>query len=1477
MKIIQISDMQFIDEMNEEDIIICVNVIYKNLISVNAHNEKYGLIVCGDIIEGNDEKNGNKVEAYKNASVFFDELKKRFLGDDFSLFIVPGNHDIIDNSLESFDNFCRPIVSYRNDFENNNAIGIISENINYILSSTVIEKDYTKSKIDCDSIERACSDAHMNVIVGHHEMKYDKTLISNDEELFKIIGDKKINFFLHGHTHKGYKVYEWGGCTFIGSRRCFEADWGIDVRKPSFNVIITGKLGVKKVFDCRYEERCEMYKYYPIFPVIEYPDTKHKYLFEEEYIERNVTLISSNDSTEIVDGFLNKKDNLYNIIKYGENDVSGKKIILLSEAGVGKTKEIMHLAKQLYEDEESYPYLIYLNNYTGQKIEDLLPSDYSGLKQYLYLLFDGYDEIAKDSKTKFNRILRSFCEEHTLTKIVITSRENFVYNNLPHFTKYKLGKLDNEDIAKYLDLHDIDQKDFLKQIHQKKLSHILNIPFYLKYLSQIYKKENSLPNSSILMDELLEYTIKIDEAKFANEEEIIDERLRITNLLCKVAFSIQLLGQTYLSIREYEQLFSIADRDILKYRGVWSKKDNSLWTFEHNNFREYLAALHLNKIGVEKVKEYVLIGGKLINNWVGSVAYLVSIGNQKELLELLIDSVDLSLLKFEKDKIEKKYRIIIFKKIIEKSRDDNVWLDKNGSISEELANFAGSRETVEFLLNEIRQQKRFRALSNAINVLSKFNGISNLFGLEDEVRGVLLNLCANPDVRDNEISDAIYALAKLNLYNEEVTETLIGLFEENGAATQKTSTIRSAMYYYLDKSNNIDNCIDFIIYGIDCLHKDMNKTKEGAFTMESYHLMESLKGLSSFSANNRILEIIIEKYSKGYFFSGEDIIKIIVEKAIDFYKSGNEGQFNEILKFYLLDHEMRNHQNTLLLKEFFVRTDTLQRACDYIISIAGNGVTDRTIILLFEETLDDSLFEHYVDEYVGGELRGNEFIKKVIIRGRYYIKKNPYLSDKLIESGNQELIINELDYDEDFRKKQKQNYFDSLFDDESLKELIYELVEISGNENLKFGQLLEVDYEKTQKRRDLVSLKIQLYHFFRTESEEVITHYIEKKTLEWYRITQIYKELNRETIEIEVSDEQTDYILSYYKKNIEKENFKQMTNKGIVLIFFMIKFEFFCKKEILLDMLMVPIQYFGFYNNNKELQTEKINFNEKPFGYLEDKIEDDLVRNRVIKNIDEEILTGEVLRAHLMYCKKYKLENAIDLATKVCINDEESNYYKCEAVQYLIVINKLEYILSELLPNVSEELKLDIARLVSKIATPEMVSYFEEYYKSDTTNWRLVEYLIEMNSRIGLDAYFDMIKDSGLEKSHDNSISKKDDLTRTIECISDIKHLNWVMKLIKLEFNGQFQDNGIYRLYNSIYNILSHMCYADKENDKKFSLSNYLVVAKALKDIKEKNEENFELLGFCNNWLIDHENIARNFKQKTYTIAEVKKIIDSIS
>lgn len=312
------------------------------------------------------------------------------------------------------------------------------------------------------------------------------------------------------------------------------------------------------------------------------------------------------------------------------------KILLLSDAGQGKSTELQYVAHELY-DTPYFPVLIPLRDYNGGPISSLLPGQYKNLlPSRQALLFDGYDELTPDCRIPFEKELRSYLLKKPAVRVLISSRSNFcksetgnASHTFPGFIVYTLQKLLPRDVSAYLSSRGINPKRFYSEAAAAKIEDLLDNPFYVCRLADIFLQESALPCRKDIMEKVISLSFLADDAKF--QVSLEEQRYALFQLMERVSLAMQLMRKfSFDDGEEYQRLFTPEQRELVKLSGLLARVGTT-WQFTHNNFREYLAARYLSRLPLEQALHYFSDGNAIKPSWYNVLGYLTSLTKGDEL------------------------------------------------------------------------------------------------------------------------------------------------------------------------------------------------------------------------------------------------------------------------------------------------------------------------------------------------------------------------------------------------------------------------------------------------------------------------------------------------------------------------------------------------------------------------------------------------------------------------------------------------------------------------------------------------------------------------------------------------------------------------------------------------------------------------------------------------------------------------------
>lgn len=1446
MKIIMMSDMHISCTSDIKRIKYLVERMSIDLEETLIPNEEVIILSCGDII------NGGVPEAFSKAIEVYDYIKKKFDKWNVSFEFIPGNHDLCGKSLKEFDNFIRKYQATPYSFFYENSHSREINGLNFILTSSVSHRDWQYGMVDFKSIESKLSNQKDNVLVVHHsplsEDIADSANIRDAKKLFRM----PIQYILHGHTH-GESVFDFGSL-LIGVGPMFITEDNIN---NQFNLIDINYGEIASVYNYWFRKDYDHYLKKKTFPKSDDKEKRIKSIIKREYsrpqkyIQRKVAPYKFIQEGSI-SLYFNREDKktLLDIC------LEKKHVVLLGEAGCGKTVEVAYLAYQISSmDYNYYPVYISLNTYTNENICDLIPTEYNRLNMNeMFFIFDGFDEIEPQCLNIFARKLNVFAKENQDTLILVTSRNNFYKNTLDEkisgtlssFFEYGICKLSTADIKNYLLSQKVDINNFYREIKSKNLNDLIIVPFYLIELVVLFKEYENLPTKTTVMDILIESRFRFDGGKYKTTIDMEDSEYELNKLLQQLAFALQCTQKNYFTNKEYQSLFNDKQRMTLKYSGIWIKDAKNNWLFQHNNFREYLVAKYLYEEPLETIINFITYPDnreEIKPSWINTLSYLVLIYSSDELLEWLKSTSPSIIVKFEPHRIDEITRQKVFIDIFELYKNKNMWISWNISDEAELALFGQGPDTVDYLLNEIQNPIHFRSLSNSLHLIRNF---TNLFGKEKEVEEVLLCCCKRKETRTYEINNAIISLSNLRLNSEEVTTSLLELFETNN-----DSEVRYGLYCYLLESKQQDEYIDYFIRGIELRENDQNYAENGS---ETFRLIEGLKSVESFESIKKILTYYTKKRFSINLYHSEEVFEEICTTAKTLYLNGYTELFDIILDNFFVAYNNFELKYLISIRKFFESTKTTKKA--YLKILFSQAEKD--LLYLLEEIMDSECVDDFAERYLHDQLDDKELFISYVKRLSPVSHKFNKLKSYVFEKDNIIIEKSENINDNKVQVIGKQNFFNSLFEKDKFNSLLEELINISGNLQITYEELKHINYRITEKRYDLKKIKWSICNSkFKDKSVKDFLNYINWNN---FSILNIYEVLKDEPAELQINDDQFIYIREYCNNSISHINFDtaiQYKEDGsytysisvLLVVFFSNYFDFEYDKKILQDMLMIPAFMFSKKEiNNNEFST-----------YITTKLSKQEIVSHVSYNILHKKLVGDVAGTHLEYCKNNNLSVAIPLAERICDDNVSQEHIKRKAFEYLFKIMGEKYIYERLLSKADDCLLKIIVDNLYQNENEELEKILIEKNESSEDSLLYLTTLIKMNSTFGVETYLKLSKEKNAIPDYSEEEGNIYPLTESIERISELKLLPIVSELIELLFQDGFKDKPSFGLYRSLNEAL-----------KNLSIGNYEIISRELQKILKNNSSNLELCSFCNNNLENIKNEHYKFKDNPWSIKQIK-------
>lgn len=1131
---------------------------------------------------------------------------------------------------------------------------------------------------------------------------------------------------------------------------------------------------------------------------------------------------------------LNKigKENIFNEEEIDEILNNDKKIILLSDAGNGKTEECKYIVNKLNTNKDNFAFYNKLNIYCGENIEQLIPKEYYGVdKESIIFILDGFDEIAIEYRRKFIVNLESFCNKYKSAKIILTSRSNF-YNSknnnqsgtIEGFNEYFLEGVNKENINRLLEENKINIKKFWGEIKRNELMHLVYNPFFLIKIIEIYTEDNKLPNKTIIFDYIINRSLEVDKNKFKNTNDLENFEKNTKQLLGIIAVTMEFLERNYLKDEEYRQIISNdKERKIIEYASIWKKQDKETWSFIHKNFGEYLAAQSIKKYSVNDIKEIITYNDKIRNSWLNVLVFLINFGRE-DILDYIIEKIPEFILYIENSKLDLKYKRKIFIRIFEKYESKKIWIDYN---IRDKFNLISDGDDILYLIGKIEKNEHYTITTNALMLLQT---AKDLFKNKNRVRNSLLEVCQSDKYVNYSKSIALRILANFNLCSRKEFKNIIELNKKH-----ENSQLRRSYYFFLKKQDLVSNDVDIVLdryyhiaRGIGVSTWDDDDEETYSFD-EQYEFTECFKYLKTKNSITKVLNFFNKEKIRDSELNKEIIINIF-DSIIKVYSG--EDMINNFLKLYYICEQ---HYDYKMIKDIINRLKHNKMLLAFFKAYLKSNSKKR--LREYEYIVDDECMNYFYNEYKIGKYKDQ--IAEDILR---FCSKKLMFYDELkseYESKTGKKIFEyiprkKIDFDL-VKKESKKIFIDKMFEKKQFIKYVEEFLNSLNKKKVTIQELHELYdiYEADEQY-------YELYFFICSQfnrDKSINIYSFEKWDWDWFIFSHTYTMLSDKESELELSEDQKSKIEELSNKYIELADFKNAikytkydnSNRSwttnqlcICLWYYKYRFNFKYPTDILLDMLE-----FEYYINGEKVGID----------YIVQELEPGLIKERIKRNLYEQNIHMDVFENHIEYCINNSINNCEkDVAKYFCNKklpyDERDNAFKY--LRHIIgikkCIDKYFYDLEEqyqnhLVPKIIE-LDEDIIGnwLIRKLKSSKKLSKKMFYAK----------YLIISQKEDGLIYYLNWI-----DKNNMAYVDKTtyEDINEVISRIKDERLTKYLYEFLKITFRSKFKDKKFDGIYNNARKALLNI--ASISNEKSIAINSELK-----KIIKENDNEEYKNIGF---------------------------------
>jgi predicted NACHT family NTPase len=1093
-----------------------------------------------------------------------------------------------------------------------------------------------------------------------------------------------------------------------------------------------------------------------------------------------------------------------------------KRVILLCDAGVGKTTELKRIAS-LYSkvDSRFHVELVSLNKYIDQSVPELLHYHWDQVPEdKLLVALDGFDETESQNRKNAVRRIESFAEAHPGVHILISCRTNFYTREtahfsgtLLHFDSYTLLDLNDEVINEYLgEALGSHKKAFTKSVEDNQLKDLLRSPFYLTRLVELFRENGRLPpTKAAIFEELVHRSLKFDAEKFRTTSDLSDKRRRIVETLERLALAMEALGRNYITDDEYQEIVPDSGaRELIGYCALWEKRGDEeiTWQFTHNNFQEYLAARVLSRHPLSVIKDFISFEPdypKIIPSWANSLSFLFSIlsSDEPKFSELLewVESIEPeAIVKSEPDKIPVTVRHAFLKRVFDDYKQKEIVIDHEKFSYGELARFGQSNKTVDFLLNEVDAPANTATLINALSLLRY-----TIIPYSQKTRAVtyLEQLAADADQDPYARHLAIFALTAHGLNTKEVIDRVV-----SAVRSSDDDHVRLGLYHMILHSKYLEDNIDVFLEGIK---------HAGGLRRTASEIIALEEGLDN-AKTPRAVKLILAHFrdnpglwSRRTFL--EDHVPVIIGNAAAAY-SADPTIFDLVLKILYALSLSYHRKEAVAIISFFDLTNTRRKA---FLRVFGNREScqkrQHDWFHLLAMLADEEDLTFFADQYSEGRLNDGDvwgFQSGLgYIRGAtLYNSFNNTINEV---SGNKFVLAPSRDYSAE-QSREREHNFELLFDKQAFLNAISPIFERGNKDEFTTDEIEEVFRKGIEHGHQYSTLALETLRKIAKARAGQVTRdsAVECIENEWERfsIYKIYKFMKDDT-EITLTPEQHSRIARWCEDNLLKVDFRtaitvdpggswRTDDVATMLWFFQRRLDLRYPEEVMLDMLSYELFDQSGLNG---------------IEYFEAHLDNAAMTGRILENLEAGIASSYVLKNHLDYCRRHAIQDVVPLAMLEVVNPRSDSWGRQAALEIISSFPGAKSNLEQILPQIADNFRWQvIEQLVDHNSTVSNSTLRDILrHGDDGERLRASIYLMVAQDLDSLNYYVGYVERT---KQYPAGPTEKSPLRN----IQAVEALPLLMRLLKLSFDSSIISDEYSFLYNAVLDALNRIALISREN-----------------------------------------------------------------
>lgn len=1142
-----------------------------------------------------------------------------------------------------------------------------------------------------------------------------------------------------------------------------------------------------------------------------------------------------------------------------------KGVVLLCDAGVGKSTELQHVAA--HYSKEGYRFhveKVSLNHYVDQSVPALLDPHWPQVSEdELLIIFDGFDEIESANRMNAVRRIESFAEDHPDVHIVISCRTNF-YNRetdnfsgtLKGFTSYTLLDLQEEVIENYLSAELGTRKRAFEQgIRDNQLYGLLRSPFYLTRLVGLFLESGSMPRTKAgVFEELVQHSLRFDAEHFRTTGDLPEKRRRIIDALETLALSMEMFGRNYLGDDEYHQIIrDERTREILRHCALWErdKQGKGTWEFDHNNFQEYLAARSLSRQPLTVIKSFISFEpdyAKINPTWLNTLAFLVSIldpAGQKfrELLGWIEQVEPEVIIKFEPDKIPTPTRVAYFKSVFQKAKGVGLGIDRDRFNYNDLARFGRSNDTVLFLLDEIENAAATETLATALELLRYFSIPPSH---RRRAVDILAGRATDPDLDSDVRYLALATLADTGLNRKAVIERVLPVLR-----TADDAQVRHGLHYLVLSSNHLEDYIEVFLDSIE------RAGGVGRAVSESLSLKDGLKRAKTPAAVKQVLSHLKENFRSWDQAHLKDHLSVVVKNAAAVYQ--DEPVILDLM-LGVISTLLRKHETkeAAVISAFLDVTGTRPEAFRRVFNSRDDydGGDQGAWSNLLAFIADEACFHYFAQQYAENRLTDREvwsFQNNVgFLRGGNDFKTfNELINEK---SGGKFILTPGRDYNEERRQAHGRD-FHLLFDRNAFSASLLSLFEGKGRDVLTSKDILDLHMVNSQEGPKYSNQALQALHELAERNGGRVSRDLADKLVgeywEGYSIWEIYEYLEQNE-ELTPTPEQRAHIVGWCEAKLHSVNFRTAITVNqnrswtvdpvaTCLRFFQRRFDLAYPEDVMLDMIS--------FESSDASGSEGL-------AFYEGRLDETAMTERIMENLAEGIDQDDVLKNHLDYCRRHDVEEVIPFALRMVVGPGGDSFRRHVALETVCAFPDARENLEQALPQIADSFKWGVVQKLTTLGSEICADFLREILArgDEGEQLRAAKYLMEAQDLEALAYYVGHV-----EETRQYHFGFTD--ASPFRNFRSAEALPLFFRLLKLSYDERFNQGDVNYLQNSVLEALNQMALESRQN--------YQLVRDALSDFIGENEAEIEGVKYLRRYISRLERLYYTSIGQRFTLDDV--------